>query len=99
MKAFVRRLTGRVDGFVVDHPPDPNPSPRAAYEVLGLYLVGAIVLALNYYMSAASFAWLPEAWTADLPAGSTDLVVAVRLGQLHGVALPLPALRAETLAP
>jgi len=71
VKAFVRRLT--VDawmGLMRDHPPDPNPSPRAVYEVLGLYLVGAIVLALNYYMSAASYGWLPEAWTASLPAGS-----------------------------
>lgn len=50
-----------------DYPPDPNPSRRVVYQVLGLYLVAGLVLAVNRYAAWKSFGWLPEAWTDGLP--------------------------------
>ena len=51
-----------------ENPPDPKPSPRATWEVLGLYLVAGIVLALNYYAAGEMYLLMPGEWTqSDLP--------------------------------
>lgn len=46
-----------------EHPPDPHPPARAVWEVLGLYLVAGIVLALNYYAAGKTHEYLPAEWT------------------------------------
>lgn len=56
-----------------EYPPDPEPSSKAAFQVLGLYMVAGLVLAMNEYVADNSYAWLPFAWTESQPAGAEHI--------------------------
>ena len=56
-----------------EYPPDPEPSSKAAFQVLGLYLVAGLVLAMNEYVADNSYAWLPLDWTESQPAGAEHI--------------------------
>ena len=53
-----------------EYPPDPKPSSTAAFQVLGLYLVAGLVLAMNEYVADYSYDWLPLGWTQNQPPGA-----------------------------
>ncbi len=50
-----------------EYPPDPKPGSAAALQVLGLYLVAGLVLAMNEYVADYSYDWLPLGWTQNQP--------------------------------
>ena len=54
-------------------PPDPKPSPTAAFHVLGIYLVAGLVLAMNEYVADYSYDWLPLNWTKTRPPGAEHI--------------------------
>ncbi len=53
-----------------EYPPDPKPGSAAIFQVLGLYLVVGLVLAMNRYVADDSYGWLPLGWTQDQPPGT-----------------------------
>ena len=54
-------------------PPDPRPSSAAAFQVLGIYLVVGLVLAMNEYVADYSYDWLPLDWTKTQPPGADHI--------------------------
>lgn len=68
MLQLLRTLTVDAwESLLRDYPPDPKPSRRVMYQVLGLYLIAGLVLTVNRYAAWKSFGWLPEVWTDGLP--------------------------------
>ena len=56
-----------------EYPPDPKPGSAAALQVLGLYLVAGLVLAMNEYVADYSYDWLPLGWTQNQPPGAEHI--------------------------
>lgn len=67
-------------GLLKEQPPDPQPAPRATGEVLGLYLVAGLVLALNYYAAGKVYDLLPGEWIRDHPPGARRIAWVAAVG-------------------
>ena len=68
-----------------EHPGDPQPPTRAVWEVLGLYLVAGIVLALNYYAAGKVYVWLPDDWVRNGQPGARRICWAVSVAVFYTV--------------